>query len=197
MLSWLGRALGAARADHGRVWMLVCALFGSGALLLFAVGEPGRWTLQRDALEPWRLFSAALWHWNALHLAGNLAALAVLALLGRRAALPLRAAAAWLLAWPMTQALLLLHPALPEFGGLSGVVHAGVLIAGLHLLRRQRVLGLLLLAGLMGKLLVEQPWGPLLRPNDWWGGASLPLAHATGVLSGLIAAGLLRRRTRR
>lgn len=177
-----------------RAWLLVCALLATGALLLFATGDPARWTLQRERFAPWQLFTAALWHWNALHLAGNLGALAVLALLGRRAGLPARAAVAWLLAWPMTQALLLLHPALPPFGGLSGVVHAGVLIAGLHLLPRQRWLGALLLVGLALKLLLEQPWGPLLRPNDWWGGATLPLAHAAGALSGLLASGLCRRR---
>jgi hypothetical protein len=75
------------------------------------------------------------------------------------------------------------------------VLHAGVLLAALALWRQW--LGKALLAGLVAKLLLEQPWGPLLRPNDWWGGATLPLAHLAGALAGtlagLLAASLLRR----
>lgn len=179
----------------GGAWVAVCAGFAAAALLLFGLGDAARWTLQpaRAAFEPWRLFTSALWHWNALHLLGNLGGLAVLGLLGWRAGVPLRAALAWLLAWPLTQALLLLHPQLPAYAGLSGVLHAGVLVVGLHL-RQPRWLGHALLAGLAAKLLLEQPWGPLLRPNDWWGGATLPLAHAAGAGAGLLAAALLRRR---
>ena len=99
------------------------------------------------------------------------------------------------LALTLALLLLLLQPRLPLYAGLSGVLHAGVLLAALALWRQW--LGKALLAGLVAKLLLEQPWGPLLRPNDWWGGATLPLAHLAGALAGtlagLLAASLLRR----
>lgn len=179
-------------------WPGLCLLLGLGALALqLGAGDGAVWALDRSKTlgEPWRLLSAALWHWNAWHLAGNLAGLALLALLGWRAGFGMRPALAWLLAWPLTQALLLLQPRLPLYAGLSGVLHAGVLLAALALWRQW--LGKALLAGLVAKLLLEQPWGPLLRPNDWWGGATLPLAHLAGALAGtlagLLAASLLRR----
>jgi rhomboid family GlyGly-CTERM serine protease len=155
-------------------WPGLCLLLGLGALALqLGAGDGAVWALDRSKTlgEPWRLLSAALWHWNAWHLAGNLAGLALLALLGWRAGFGMRPALAWLLAWPLTQALLLLQPRLPLYAGLSGVLHAGVLLAALALWRQW--LGKALLAGLVAKLLLEQPWGPLLRPNDWWGGATL------------------------
>ena len=94
-------------------WPGLCLLLGLGALTLqLGAGDGAVWALDRSKAwgEPWRLLSAALWHWNGWHLAGNLAGLALLALLGWRAGFGMRPALAWLLAWPLTQALLLLQP---------------------------------------------------------------------------------------
>jgi membrane associated rhomboid family serine protease len=53
------------------------------------------------------------------------------------------------------------------------------------------VLGLAILAGLVLKVLLEAPWaGPLAHPPGW-DIATAPLAHASGLLAGLIAALLL------
>jgi hypothetical protein len=82
--------------------------------------------------EPWRSVTAAWVHLSPLHLAGNLAATAVVALLGRAAGCGRRAAVAWALAWPLTQALLA-EPALLRYGGLSGVLHAGAAVAAVAL----------------------------------------------------------------
>lgn len=174
-----------------RSWLGACLLLGGASSLLFALGEPARWQLTRANPQ---LLLAGLAHWNLLHWAGNLLGLGVLALLGQRARLGLRDTAAWLLAGPLALALLLLHPRLPPYLGLSAWLHAGVAVAALALLRhtgRERWIGAAIALGLLAKLLLEQPWGPLLRPGDWWGGATLPLAHAVGAACGGMASVLL------
>lgn len=175
---------------RGQSWVALALALGLGALALHGAAQ-GDFTLQREraTAEPWRLLSAALWHWNALHLLGNMLGLGVLALLGWRAGLGDRDTLAWLLAWPLTQALLCLHPQLPPYAGLSGVLHAGVAVAGCALCARtgrERLVGAALMLGLLVKLGLEAPWGPLLRPQDWWGGATLPLAHAAGAAAGAL-----------
>lgn len=175
----------------GLPWLAVAGGLSVGSSLLFALGEPAAWALDRS--NPQRLLVAGLAHWNALHWIGNLFGLAVLGLLGRRAGLDGGDAIAWLLAGPLAHALLLLHPLLPPYAGLSAWLHAGVAVAALALLRRsgrERWIGAAIGVGLLLKLGLEQPWGPLLRPGDWWGGATLPLAHAVGAAAGAFS-GLL------
>jgi rhomboid family GlyGly-CTERM serine protease len=176
----------------GQAWLLLSTLLAAASLLVFALGPAQHWALAAGP-EPWRLLSAGAAHWNALHLAGNLAGLAVIGWLGRRAALPDQAAVAWLLAGPLAHGMLWLHPHLPPYAGLSGWLHAGVAVAVIELLQRagqDRRIGIGIGLGLLLKLLLEQPWGPLLRPDDWWGGATLPLAHACGAAAGLMAGAL-------
>ncbi|HEX7382930.1 MAG TPA: rhombosortase, partial [Burkholderiaceae bacterium] len=131
-------------------------------------------------------------HYSALHLGANLAGCALVAALGVAARVPPRAALAWLLAWPATQLGLLLVPALGHYGGLSGVLHAGVAVVAVGLLlegpRRRRMLGLAILAGLALKVLLEAPWaGPLAHPPGW-DIATAPPAHASGLVAGTLAA---------
>ena len=112
-----------------------------------------------------------------------------------------RASLAWFLAWPLTQVLLALPPAtgsglgsqhLMHYGGLSGVLHAGVIVLGLALLwpraldradpstdgpspltpaqaARHRLVGAGLVAGTLAKVLLESPWDFTLRPNAMLG----------------------------
>ena len=109
-------------AESGKAWALLCALLAKLSLFVWLLAPAAAldWQLDRIAAQPWRVWSAALVHLSLLHLAANLAGCAVLALLGWRAALPLRAAGAWLLAWPLTQLGLLLRPELRRYAGLSG-----------------------------------------------------------------------------
>jgi len=189
--------------------------------------------------QVWRWWTAAAVHLSPAHLGLNLLALGLVALLGQAAAMPRRAALAWALAWPLTQALMsaaaawpggpgaAIAQALPHYGGLSGVLHAGVVIVALRLAarpslslslsptptptpapaptptpththththpltRRDRAVGLALLAGLALKLLIEAPWRPELRPDALLGIAVAPLAHGCGVLAGVLALGLV------
>lgn len=148
------------------------------------------WT--RDAVwsEPWRCWTAAWLHGSAPHLLGNLLGTLLVALLGVVARLPRRAAWAWLLAWPLTQLGLVLDARLPAYGGLSGVLHAGVAVAAVGLLARPplRRLGVVVLLSLLVKVGWEAPWHAALLPSASLGIAVAPLAHACGVVSGVASA---------
>jgi len=137
-------------------------------------------------------------HWSPLHLGANLLGTALVAALGQVGALPPRAALAWLIAWPLTQLGLLLQPELMHYGGLSGVLHAGVAVAAVTLVLdeqgRRRAIAAALLLGLAVKLLLEAPWGPPLRHPADWDIAVAPLAHSTGAVCGALLALLLQRR---
>jgi rhomboid family GlyGly-CTERM serine protease len=144
--------------------------------------------------EPWRWWSAAWVHLSTRHLLANLAGAALLLLLGWVARLPREAAWAWALAWPLTHLGLLLAPDLLRYGGLSGVLHAGVAAVALvreAALRRDRVLGALLLAGLCAKVLGERAWAHTLVTPPGWDIVVAPLAHASGTVCGALAALLL------
>ncbi len=178
-----------------RWWWRLAAAFAAASLLAWWLPAPLLdWQPALASSEPWRAFSAAFVHWSALHLGANLLGAAVVAALGLAARLPAAAAAAWLAAWPLTQSGLAVQPALLHYGGLSGVLHAGVAVAALWLLvrdsGRRRALGAAVMAGLVLKVVLEQPWGPPLRTGGGWDIATAPLAHASGLLAGLLCAGI-------
>jgi hypothetical protein len=106
---------------------------------------------------------------------------------------PAPAAVAWFAAWPATHLLFLwLAPDLLHYGGLSGVVHAGVAIVLIHLFvtgtRGQRLVAAAVLAGLVAKILTETPWRASVQRLDGWDIGIAPIAHVTGVVAGTVAA---------
>ena len=172
---------------------------GPGAL--GGPGGPGMATLAlwldwQPALalqQPWRCITAAWVHLSSQHLLGNLVGAVLVAAYGSSAGCGRRAALAWALAWPLTHAALLLQPALLHYGGLSGLMHAGVAVASWQLLRgergQRRAVGAAVLAMMALKLLLEAPWqGGPLRHDSGWDIAIAPLAHSTGALAGLLCA---------
>ena len=194
------------------LWLDQQALNAVAQAPLFALldWQPGLWQTQ-----PWRLWTAALVHWSGAHLLLNLLGCAALMAWGNAVGVGARQTGAWLLAWPLAQVLLSVSPSLSRFGGLSGVLHAGVAIGAWALLwqgqRRRRMVGALVLVGLALKVLLE---APLLAQ---WLGLSvqvLPLpgapgfavagvAHLSGTVAGLACAvvldgvlGFVRRRKR-
>lgn len=172
------------------LWCLSCGALALAAWLLAdAPREPLSWQPSRALTEPWRAWTAAFVHWTPSHLAANLLGCAVVAAFGLAARVPVRAALAWWLAWPLAHAALALQPQLTSYGGLSGVLHAGVAIAAAHLLRhdrgRRRAIGAAVLVGLAVKLLLERPWAAPTQASAGWDFAVAPLAHLTGALAGL------------
>lgn len=174
-------------------WLALAALLVLGALAASTASRSAlEW--QRDAVlaEPWRLWTAAWVHWSALHLAANLVGCMLVAALGCVARVPATAVLAWCAAWPLTHGVLLWQVELQRYGGLSGVLHAGVAVAAWHLLRHdrgtRRWIGAALLAGLAVKVLSERPWAAALVRTPPWDFAVAPFAHAAGVGAGLLCA---------
>ncbi|RZI61168.1 MAG: rhombosortase [Rubrivivax sp.] len=183
----------------GRAWLLVAMALAIGSLVAWVQAPPVQtaleWRPELAGREPWRAISAAWLHWSPQHLIANLAGCAVVGLLGVAARLTARDAVAWLLAWPLTQFGLLIEPSLERFGGASGVLHAGVAVAAIGMMRmrashgRERVIGLLIGIGLVVKVAAERPLSaPALRHWDGWNIAIAPLAHLTGLIAGVATA---------
>jgi rhomboid family GlyGly-CTERM serine protease len=165
----------------------------------FAFGAVLAWPMSHEAIDwqpslawtqPWRAFTAVFVHYSALHLAANLAGAVLVGALGHAVPVPPRCALAWLAAWPLTQLGLAVQAELIHYGGLSGVLHAGVVVVAVHLLfvgtRTQRRIGWAILAVLGFKVLREAPWEGALRHPEGWDIAVAPLAHATGAIAGAI-----------
>lgn len=182
-----------------------------GVVLMLAVGAALGDHVPNDRLdwqpllvwvEPWRAWTAVFVHYSAAHFLANIAGLLLVTGLGVASRVPLRVAVAWCAAWPLTQLGLLSQPELLHYGGLSGVLHAGVAVVAVYMLctppRAQRRLAIAILAGLLLKVLTEAPWGPPLRYAVDWDIGLAPLSHAcglvAGVLCGTISEGLSRMR---
>lgn len=186
----------------GRAWLAVALLLALGSALAHgrpqALLEAIDWQPGLAFAEPWRAYSAAFVHYSDLHLLGNAAGLALTAAYGLAARVPPRLALAWLVAWPLTQLGLLAQPALVHYGGLSGVVHAGVAIVTLYvILVGHRWIGGTVLVMLLVKLATEAPFGAPLRHEAGWDIALAPLAHVTGVAAGLLCCAVAEMAARR
>jgi rhomboid family GlyGly-CTERM serine protease len=190
-------------ADHsavtggaGRAWAALSAALALGAGAAFALDAATAidWQPTLVARQPWRAWTAAWVHYSALHLGASLAGCAVVAALGIVARVPRRIVAAWFVAWPLTQFGLLLRPDLLHYGGLSGVLHAGVAAVAVHLIvaarGTRRLVGIGLLAGIAVKVAMEAPWGEALRHPAGWDIAVAPFAHASGLVAGAAMAAL-------
>jgi membrane associated rhomboid family serine protease len=204
---------GALRVD-GAAWILLSVSSSLAAVAVTAacarLGEPPSatplahfldWQPALGLGEPWRLWTCAWVHGSVAHLLVNVVGGAVLAFVGWRARLSPAAALAWLLAWPGTQLLMAaigsqrLAAVMPHYFGLSGVLHAGVVVLGLSLAwphahtrpRRERLIGLAIVAGTLAKVALEAPWTLTPHADQALGIAVAPVAHACGVGAGLLA----------
>jgi rhomboid family GlyGly-CTERM serine protease len=186
-------------------WAALAVTLGLGSLVVFGLERWGvasdwrpslalDWQPSLSGSQPWRAWSAGLVHFSELHLAANLAGCVLVAALGLTARVPTRCVVAWALAWPALHLGLWVQPALTHYGGLSGVLHAGVAVVAVHLLlrpsRAQRRIGALVLAGLAIKLVSEAPWAGAISRPDGWDVTVAPLAHVSGALAGSVIAGL-------
>ena len=175
-------------------WVLIAALLGAGAIGAGWLPDARAldWQPARATDQPWRAWTAVFVHYSGLHLAANLAGLVLTAALGVVSRVPRRCVLAWALAWPLTQLGLLLQPQLLHYGGLSGVLHAGVAVAAVHLIavgeRRRLAVGIALVAGLVLKVIAEAPWAAPVRQVRGWDIAIAPIAHAPGTAAGLACA---------
>ncbi len=178
---------------YGKFWLSLCAVLALGSVIGWFVPAPlWDWQPGLAASQPWRWWTAAFVHWSEHHMLANLLGLAVVAALGRVAQVPGVITMAWLATWPLVHLCLLAQPALAHYGGLSGMLHAGVAIVATFVAATRTVtargVALAMLVGLIVKVLSEAPWsGPLLQVSGW-DIAVAPLAHASGVLLGIVMA---------
>jgi rhomboid family GlyGly-CTERM serine protease len=175
-------------------WVGVAVFFAVVAVLggLLPVADLD-WQPALALHQPWRALTAAGVHYSTQHLVGNLAGVALAGVFGVAAVVPSRLCWAWLAAWPLTHIGLLIKPELLHYGGLSGVVHAGVAAVIVDVLMKanslkQRLVGWAVFAGFCGKLLSEAPWREALRYPPGWDIAVAPIAHTTGALAGAVCA---------
>ena len=174
-----------------RAWALLSIGLALAALALSTVPrEALDWQPTLAATQPWRLWTAAFVHLSPQHLQANLLGCAVVAVFGLVAGVPRSALWAWLAAWPLTHAALALQPQLLHYGGLSGLLHAGVAVAASHLAWREqgyrRLIGWAVLAGLAAKLFSEQAWLAPTQVVAGWDIRIAPFAHLTGAIAGLL-----------
>ena len=188
---------GVRRGGGAAAWLGVSTLLGGlGVLGGTLPPEMLDWQPTLALAQPWRSFSAVAVHYSDAHLRVNLVGAGIVAALGWTVRITPRCCVAWLAAWPLTHIGLLLDLQLTHYGGLSGVLHAGVAIAALHTMRsahsRQRRIGAAIGVGLLLKVALEFPWAP--HAHAGLGITVAPLAHLSGLLAGLACgavAGLL------
>ncbi len=191
-----------SRRRPAALWLLISAALGLGSVLVWwADRSLLDWQPQRAWPDAWRWWSAALVHFTPTHLGANLLATALVAAYGWAARVPGVVALAWVASWPFTHLALLAKPELAHYGGLSGILHAGVAATTLWLVMRgdgaQRTIGWLMLLGQSVKLLVEEPWGAAIQAPSELDVAVAPLAHASGSIAGALLTVLALRLTRR
>lgn len=156
---------------------------------------------------PWVWWSTVWLHGSVPHLLRNLAGLGLVAALGGLIR-PSRtvALAAWL-AWPLTQLGMLMQPTLGSYVGLSGVLHASVVVLALHALTKPsrqplhpheqrpipalRLGAIALLLGMAAKVLMENPWGDALVASAASAINVAPWAHLSGCAAGVLSTWVL------
>ena len=178
-------------------WLLLCALHAVASMLLWwareGVVDVFIWRADGWTAQPWTLWTSAWVHLNTPQLIFNQIALGALTAFAWVVRPNWTCTLAWLLAWPLGQLSLLWWPQIGYAVGLSGLLHAGVAVLAVQLLRRRipipkakRWGGLLALV-LLGKLLLERGWA---YPVVWDGANDMSVVQAAW-FSGTLAGGLL------
>ncbi len=184
-----------------QAWWLLCGGLAAACMIAWLLPVDAqlamRWQANSWQHAPWTLWSAALTHLNAAHLAANLLSLLCLCIIGAHAGASAREALALLIAWPLAHLALLLWPQVQLYAGFSSLNHAlaGIIIArsaiDLIVNRRFQTISLLLALLLIAKLFWEMPWAQPLRPDANWGFTVVQAAHLSGFAVGFVACSVL------
>ncbi len=177
-------------------WLLVCAMHGVATWLPWGIGigaiDAMTWHAQDWQERPWTLWTSAWVHMNTPDLIGNQLALGALTAFAWLVRPDWRCTLAWLLAWPLAQASLLLWPQIGYAVGLSGLLHAGAMVLAVQLMLgrmaipKARRWGGLLAFALLLKLALERGWA---YPVVWDPSNSMSVvqaAHLSGAAWGML-----------
>lgn len=171
-------------------WLLLCALHGVASMLLWWAGagtvDLFIWRADGWTRQPWTLWTSAWVHLNTPQLIINQMALGALTAFAWVIRPHWTSTVAWLLVWPLAQGCLVLWPQIGYAVGLSGVLHAGVAVLAMQLLRQRiaipqaRRWGGLLTLALLGKALLERGWA---YPVVWDGASEVSVVQAIHLAS--------------
>ncbi|MBI2919837.1 MAG: rhombosortase [Planctomycetes bacterium] len=145
--------------------------------------------------ESWRLLTGHFTHFGAEHLLWDAAAFAFLGTLCERDSRPRFLAALALAALAIPAAILLVHPALPSYRGLSGLDSALFALLTATIVRERAAEGgwgwvavtCAVFALFLGKLVFELATGTAFFLQDDSAFVPVPLAHLVGAAAGLVA----------
>ncbi|MCL4409842.1 rhombosortase [Aliidiomarina haloalkalitolerans] len=168
------------------------------ALLCVVIHLQPQWhnylTLSENSLlaQPWRIFTTHLVHLNIQHLAMNLVALLLLAIIFRQQVqgrllvnvMVISALFATIVPIAVSQEYL--------FVGLSGVLHGVVVFAGVTMTKQGNKIGFIVLAAVVVKLIFDMTLNSGYQ--DWLGAEVAYLCHLGGAIGGALAVPGLRRR---
>lgn len=186
------------RLHPARLWPTACVLLGLGSATLWGLGfDDGAlaWNATTWRVHPWVLWTASLVHPSGAHLAGNLAALGVLAVLGVYLNAGRAAVLGLLAGWPLGTLVLAFWPAVTGYSGLSGLLCAmlGVLWSHAALHTGTRAVSWALLVPMALKLLTEHAWSQPVGYDPNWGANVVYVAHLGGFVCGALCGWLASR----
>jgi rhomboid family GlyGly-CTERM serine protease len=173
-----------------KAWTTLCGVLALASAAAWLAGPAAAPLLQWDSAlwlrQPWTLWTASLVHLSTAHLLANLLALGALAVLGSSMGVGQAATRALVVAWPLGTLALLVWPAVRQYSGLSGLIHAAVAVLWAHAVvhRRAYPLSFVLFVGMGLKLLTEHAWFTPVSFDPAWGFNVVYAAHLSGTLAG-------------
>ncbi len=164
--------------------LLIAAVLSVAAILTFCPAAGGAAALRPispDASFLWRMFTCHLVHWSAEHLFYDGICFAIIT-----GMLPIRKTLACMVLSSITIAIAvtLAYPDMTAYGGLSGVNCALFTLWAFQLAERSKTIGIMVLAAIVAKTLLEIHIGHTFFITDTFIPADM--AHVTGIVTGVI-----------
>ena len=178
------------RLNGLKAWTTFCGVLAVASIAAWAGAPASATLLQWDSAlwlrQPWTLWTASVAHLSTWHLLANLLTLGALAVLGSSLGAGQAATRALIVAWPLVTLTLLAWPAVRQYCGLSGLIHAAIAVLWAHAVvhRRAYPLSFVLFVGMGIKLLGEHAWLTPVSFDTSWGFNVVYASHLGGTLVG-------------
>lgn len=164
--------------------LLIAAVLSAAAILTFCSAASGAAVLRPispDVSFLWRMFTCHLVHWSAEHLFYDGICFAIITTM-----LPVRKTLECMVLSSVTiaVAVTLAYPEMTAYGGLSGINCALFTLWAFHLVERSKTIGIMALAAIIAKTLLEIYIGHTFFVTDTFIPADM--AHVAGIVTGVI-----------